>query len=127
MHITASGKQPCATGQIHTTASGKQPCATGPIHIAASGTDHEQPVKALRGGGRLIMDDPFVIAGEAMGSRLIMGTGGAPSLDVLDRALAAAGTELTTVAMRRGATAAAGPLPGALAAPALPLRSRRPA
>jgi len=47
------------------------------------------------------MDDPFVIAGEAMGSRLIMGTGGAPSLDVLDRALAASGTELTTVAMRR--------------------------
>ena len=30
-----------------------------------------------------------------------MGTGGAPSLDVLDRALAASGTELTTVAMRR--------------------------
>ena len=47
------------------------------------------------------MDDPFVIAGESMSSRLIMGTGGAPSLDVLDRALAASGTELTTVAMRR--------------------------
>src|SRR5215469_9728725 len=30
-----------------------------------------------------------------------MGTGGAPSLDVLDRALVASGTELTTVAMRR--------------------------
>src|SRR6266699_144912 len=54
------------------------------------------------------MDDPFVIAGEAMGSRLIMGTGGAPSLDVLDRALAASGTELTTVAMRRVDPAAAG-------------------
>src|SRR5712691_3682469 len=93
---------------MHTTASGNQPCATGPIHIAASGTDHEQPVNALRGGGRLIMDDPFVIAGEAMGSRLIMGTGGAPSLDVLDRALAASGTELTTVAMRRVDPAAAG-------------------
>ncbi len=47
------------------------------------------------------MDDPFIIAGEAFSSRLIMGTGGAPSLDVLDRALAASGTELTTVAMRR--------------------------
>ncbi len=54
------------------------------------------------------MDDPFVIAGEAMSSRLIMGTGGAPSLDVLDRALAASGTELTTVAMRRVGPAAAG-------------------
>jgi thiazole synthase len=47
------------------------------------------------------MDDPFVLAGESFSSRLIMGTGGAPSLDVLDRALVASGTELTTVAMRR--------------------------
>jgi thiazole synthase len=47
------------------------------------------------------VDDKFVLAGETFGSRLIMGTGGAPSLDVLGRALAASGTELTTVAMRR--------------------------
>jgi len=47
------------------------------------------------------MDDPLVIAGESFSSRLIMGTGGMPSLEVLDRALAASGTELTTVAMRR--------------------------
>jgi thiazole synthase len=47
------------------------------------------------------VDDKFVLAGEVFSSRLIMGTGGAPSLDVLDRALAASGTELTTVAMRR--------------------------
>jgi thiazole synthase len=47
------------------------------------------------------MTDPLIIAGEKFDSRLIMGTGGAPSLDVLDRALAASGTELTTVAMRR--------------------------
>jgi thiazole synthase len=54
------------------------------------------------------MDDPFVLAGRSFGSRLIMGTGGAPSLDVLRRALAASGTELTTVAMRRVDPAAAG-------------------
>ncbi|MFF4772266.1 thiazole synthase [Microtetraspora fusca] len=47
------------------------------------------------------MDDALVIGGEKFSSRLIMGTGGAPSLDVLDRALEASGTELTTVAMRR--------------------------
>ena len=47
------------------------------------------------------MDDPLLIGGEAFSSRLIMGTGGAPSLDVLGRALAASGTELTTVAIRR--------------------------
>ena len=47
------------------------------------------------------MDDPLLIAGETFHSRLIMGTGGAPSLDVLEAALVASGTELTTVAMRR--------------------------
>ncbi|MZE79882.1 thiazole synthase, partial [Streptomyces sp. SID5475] len=45
--------------------------------------------------------DPLVIAGVPFASRLIMGTGGASSLDVLERALTASGTELTTVAMRR--------------------------
>lgn len=45
--------------------------------------------------------DPLTIAGTAFRSRLIMGTGGAPSLGVLERALLASGTELTTVAMRR--------------------------
>ena len=47
------------------------------------------------------MDDPFVIAGQALSSRLILGTGGAPSLDVLDAALAASGADMCTVAMRR--------------------------
>jgi thiazole synthase len=62
------------------------------------------------------MDDPLVIAGESFSSRLIMGTGGMPSLDVLDRALAASGTELTTVAMRRVDPAAAGSVLDLLAA-----------
>jgi thiazole synthase len=47
------------------------------------------------------MPDPLVIAGETFGSRLIMGTGGAPSMSVLEEALTASGTELTTIAMRR--------------------------
>ena len=45
--------------------------------------------------------DPLVIAGRSFGSRLVMGTGGAPSLEVMEAALLASGTELTTVAMRR--------------------------
>jgi thiazole synthase len=45
--------------------------------------------------------DELIIGGEKFSSRLIMGTGGAPSLEVLDQALEASGTELTTVAMRR--------------------------
>ncbi|PSK96890.1 thiazole-phosphate synthase [Murinocardiopsis flavida] len=52
--------------------------------------------------------DPLVIAGEPFGSRLIMGTGGAPSLSVLGDALVASGTEMTTVAMRRVAPGADG-------------------
>jgi len=47
------------------------------------------------------VDDFLVIAGERFRSRLIMGTGGAPSLDILERALEASGTEIVTVALRR--------------------------
>ena len=43
----------------------------------------------------------LTIAGRTFGSRLILGTGGAPNLKVLEEALVASGTELTTVAMRR--------------------------
>jgi len=48
-----------------------------------------------------VRTDPLVIAGREFGSRLVMGTGGATSLAVLERALVESGTELTTVAMRR--------------------------
>ncbi|MFK0189659.1 MULTISPECIES: thiazole synthase [Kitasatospora] len=53
-------------------------------------------------------DDALVIAGTTFSSRLIMGTGGAPSLEVLEQALKVSGTELTTVAMRRVDTATQG-------------------
>lgn len=45
--------------------------------------------------------EPLRIADREFGSRLIMGTGGAENLAVLEEALVASGTELTTVAMRR--------------------------
>lgn len=41
------------------------------------------------------------IAGVVLSSRLILGTGGASSLAVLERAILASGTELVTVALRR--------------------------
>jgi thiazole synthase len=47
------------------------------------------------------MTDPFVIAGVQLGSRLILGTGGAPSLQVIDEALTASKTAMCTVALRR--------------------------
>jgi len=52
--------------------------------------------------------DDFTIAGEHFRSRLILGTGGAPNLDVLEQALLTSGTEITTVAMRRIDAAAQG-------------------
>ncbi|HYP22730.1 MAG TPA: thiazole synthase [Actinomycetota bacterium] len=48
-----------------------------------------------------MMDDPLVLAGESFSSRLIMGTGGASSLEALERALVASGAEIATVALRR--------------------------
>jgi thiazole synthase len=47
------------------------------------------------------MEDPFVIAGETFSSRLIIGTGGASSLDALEQSLIASGAEIATVALRR--------------------------
>jgi thiazole synthase len=45
--------------------------------------------------------DTFTIAGRTFRSRLLVGTGGFPSLEVLSAAIAASGTELVTVALRR--------------------------
>ncbi|WP_052849374.1 thiazole synthase [Streptomyces avicenniae] len=47
------------------------------------------------------LDEPLVVGPLRLTSRLIMGTGGATGLAVLRDALAASGTGLTTVAMRR--------------------------
>ncbi|WP_413115145.1 thiazole synthase [Streptomyces sp. CY1] len=71
---------------------------------AATNTTAATPVTtAPNAPGRapLATPDPLTIAGTDFGSRLIMGTGGAPSLEILERSLLASGTELTTVAMRR--------------------------
>jgi thiazole synthase len=47
------------------------------------------------------MDDQFEIAGVTLTSRLILGTGGVPSMTVLEQAIRASGTEMVTVALRR--------------------------
>ena len=45
--------------------------------------------------------DALVIANRVFSSRLVMGTGGASSLEALEAAIVASGTELATVALRR--------------------------
>ena len=54
--------------------------------------------------------DPLTIAGRTLHSRLLLGTGGFPSLELLSRAIAASATELVTVALRRIDPAARGSL-----------------
>jgi thiazole synthase len=45
--------------------------------------------------------DPLTIAGEPLGSRLLLGTGGFRSLETMAAAIEASGTALVTVALRR--------------------------
>ena len=47
------------------------------------------------------MPDPFMIAGTEFGSRLILGTGGAPSMQVIDEAIVASGTGAYAFCRRR--------------------------
>ncbi len=46
-------------------------------------------------------EDVLTIAGRTMRSRLLLGTGGFPSLELMAEAIAASGSELVTVALRR--------------------------
>ena len=55
-------------------------------------------------------EDAFGLAGQQFGSRLLLGTGGVPSMEVLERAIAASGTQIVTVALRRVDAAAGGAL-----------------
>jgi thiazole synthase len=49
----------------------------------------------------MLMDDPLILGGESFASRLVLGTGGAGSMEALEKALLASGAELATVALRR--------------------------
>jgi len=48
-----------------------------------------------------VADDPFLLGGETFDSRLLLGTGGVPSMEVLERALTASRSQVVTVALRR--------------------------
>ncbi len=56
---------------------------------------------------RVEVEGPLVIAGRELRSRLLLGTGGFPSLELLAEAIAVSGSEVVTVALRR--VQAAGP------------------
>jgi thiazole synthase len=67
------------------------------------------------------VDDAFAVAGEKLGSRLILGTGGAPSLRVVAEILAAAQVAMCTVSMRRADPQTTGSLLDVVAAHAVRL------
>jgi thiazole synthase len=56
---------------------------------------------AIQGGAPELTDETWELGGRRWSSRLIAGTGGFRSLEQMETALAAAGTEIVTVALRR--------------------------
>jgi thiazole synthase len=60
-------------------------------------------------------DEPLTIAGRTLRSRLLLGTGGFPSMAIMAEAIAASGCELVTVALRRVDPASRGSLVDVLA------------
>jgi thiazole synthase len=86
---------------------------TSPVPPAAP-PPRQDPAPGGAGRAPLGEQDQWRIAGRALTSRLIVGTGGVQSLDVLGAILAVSGTELTTVAMRRVGAAGDGSLIGTI-------------
>jgi thiazole synthase len=85
------------------------PTSTAPL----TATTH--PAAAAHNGAAQIVDG-LTIAGRTFQSRLLLGTGGFPSLELLADAIAASGSELVTVALRRIDPAASGSLVDVLSA-----------
>src|ERR671917_1078338 len=79
------------------TTNTTSPGAAGPDDVDPPGA----PAPPEAAGGLLRAPDPLVIAGRELRSRLLLGTGGFRSLDVLAAAIEESGTELVTVALRR--------------------------
>jgi thiazole synthase len=77
-------------------------------------TSTASPMAAAHNGAAPV-EDVLTIAGRTFQSRLLLGTGGFPSLELLSEAIAASGSELVTVALRRIDTAARGSLVDVLA------------
>ncbi len=77
-------------------------------------TSAATPIAASHNGGAPVADG-LRIAGRTFQSRLLLGTGGFPSLELLAEAIALSGSELVTVALRRIDPTARGSLVDVLA------------
>ena len=97
------------------------PTSTAPLTAtthpaAAAPPTSTAPLTAAAHDGAAQVQDGLTIAGRAFQSRLLLGTGGFPSLELLTEAIAASGSELVTVALRRIDPAARGSLVDVLSA-----------
>jgi thiazole synthase len=64
-------------------------------------TETETEAEAVTATDELTAGDELTIAGRTLRSRLLLGTGGFPSLHLMAAAIAASGSELVTIALRR--------------------------
>jgi thiazole synthase len=87
---SASGSRPDESGS--SSASGSRPSMSG--SSSASGSRPSM-------SGSSSASDVWELAGLELGSRLILGTGGATSLAAIEAAITASGAEVATVALRR--------------------------
>jgi thiazole synthase len=83
------------------------------MHDAVAANGHAPTVAADAPAAN---SDPLTIAGRTLRSRLLLGTGGFPSLELLAEAIRVSGTQLVTVALRRVDPNAQGSLIDVLAA-----------
>jgi thiazole synthase len=88
--------------------------STAPFTAAIDPTRIETPTVAAHKGPAPV-EDVLRIAGRMFQSRLLLGTGGFSSLELLSEAIVASASELVTVALRRIDTAARGSLVDVLA------------
>jgi thiazole synthase len=88
--------------------------STAPLTAAIDPTRIETPTVAAHKGPAPV-EDVLTIAGRMFQSRLLLGTGGFSSLELLSAAIVASASELVTVALRRIDTAARGSLVDVLA------------
>src|SRR5258705_4544157 len=109
-----AGRSATWSATAPTSAAGLRWPATAKLCRAASGTRPYCPNRtSLRSWPRsreADMDDELLLGGEIFESRLLLGTGGVPSLDVLERAIVGSGTQLVTIALRRVEASMNGPL-----------------
>lgn len=96
VELRPTGARAAGAGSEPGGATAPQPAGLGPAAPAA-----RTPSQSSQSAAGDVGADELCIGDRTFRSRLILGTGGAPSMAALQRAITASGTELVTVALRR--------------------------